>query len=262
MRNYTADTETRIYVLKDPTTLEIRYVGKTTYKLSTRLTQHMSISKRDNTYRSKWIKSLKGVKPVIEEIDICTWTESENLEIYYINYYKEMGVRLTNTSIGGEGVKGVPKTKEGIAKYMESMKKYSKPTYQYALDGTFIKKHTSPRLASRELNIADHGIYACLSNVKRQTHKGFRWSYLPPEEFDITIFPERYRSHTPEVRKQIAAKNMKKVLVINLTNDESFVTDSLNQAEEKTGVKAARIGEECRNERKNKCSYSFQYYNE
>ena len=61
----TADINKRqikIYCLKDPKTLEIRYVGKTIQTLQKRLNSHIScsFSKTRKKYRVNcWIKSLK-----------------------------------------------------------------------------------------------------------------------------------------------------------------------------------------------------------
>jgi len=97
-----------IYTLaSSETPEEIRYIGKTT-NIKTRLRRHTSkyYLEHETTYKNNWIKSelLKGNTILIKEID-CV--EEENWQIsekFYINKYKELGFKLTNSTIGGEGI--------------------------------------------------------------------------------------------------------------------------------------------------------------
>lgn len=67
------ESRTSIYVMKDPTTLEVRYVGKTVQTLISILGQHIADSYREKNHKAYWIQSIvKGGKiPLIEEIDHC-----------------------------------------------------------------------------------------------------------------------------------------------------------------------------------------------
>jgi len=100
--------KTIIYFLVDPRTNEIRYVGKTNQKLEARITSHMR--DKENSYKVHWLNQLKaeGLRPRGEILcyvndDEC-WKEKE---IYWIAEMKRMGARLTNNTIGGDGVSGV-----------------------------------------------------------------------------------------------------------------------------------------------------------
>ncbi len=92
-----------IYVLKDPETGEVRYVGKTKLTLEQRLNSHLR--RKSKNHKGCWINSLKNrnLIPVIESIERVsdeTWSERE---IYWIQYYKDLGTRLTNSVEGGMG---------------------------------------------------------------------------------------------------------------------------------------------------------------
>ena len=106
-----------IYTLKDPVTLEIRYVGVTSTTLSARLSQHIYDSKKLGTHKRYWIKSLveRNLKPIIETIESCTYKTWEDREKYWISYYEN----LTNTLSGGRGVV-LHRTKESIQKSTEA----------------------------------------------------------------------------------------------------------------------------------------------
>lgn len=93
-----------IYVLKDPRTNEIRYVGKTVKKdLNKRLIEHCAHQNR--THKYFWISQLKseGLKPIIESIEKCTDLDWQEREIYWIQYYKDLNYNLTNSHEGGMG---------------------------------------------------------------------------------------------------------------------------------------------------------------
>jgi len=85
----------------------IRYVGKTHYKLSKRLNEHIGEAKRKvencpNTHKINWInKTIKNEKSVniilLEETNEINW---EKIEIAWI---KKLKNNLTNSTKGGEG---------------------------------------------------------------------------------------------------------------------------------------------------------------
>ena len=94
---------TFIYTLKDPTTNEIRYIGKTSY-VKQRLYAHIKECKTNmKSHKISWVKSLleKGEKPIIEIIDEVPISEWEYWEIYWISQFKTWGFNLTNISTGG-----------------------------------------------------------------------------------------------------------------------------------------------------------------
>ena len=96
----------KIYVLKHPDTLEIRYVGKTVRSLSKRLGNHIDNAKRSkhNKHLSNWILSILalGKRPIIElieEVDSSVWQDREK---YWIAHYPN----LINLTYGGDGCEG------------------------------------------------------------------------------------------------------------------------------------------------------------
>lgn len=96
----------KIYTLKHPDTLEVRYVGKTVRSLSRRLGNHIDNAKRSrhNKHLSNWILSIlsNGKRPIIElieEVDNSVWQEREK---YWITQYPN----LINLTEGGDGCRG------------------------------------------------------------------------------------------------------------------------------------------------------------
>ena len=171
------NTKTFLYILKDPETEEIRYVGKTVKKLEYRLKQHISACKREKNHRTNWILSVinKNLKPLIEQIDECKWCESQAKETYWISYYKNLGYNLVNATEGGEGNLGWIQQEETINKRKETNRKKLPKLYQYDLDGNLIKEWSSTAEAEEKLSLSSTGLCRCLKG-KRKKYKNFMWS--------------------------------------------------------------------------------------
>ena len=93
----------KIYKLIDPVSNEIRYIGLTFNTLKQRLGSHYSDPGK--THKCNWIRKLKsqGLKPIIESVEenISSYEEVCEKEIYYIEYFKNIGCNLTNIEPGG-----------------------------------------------------------------------------------------------------------------------------------------------------------------
>lgn len=95
----------KIYVLRNPDTNEIFYVGQTVKSLQERLNGHLSCD-GSNKPKNDYIKSLllDGKRPIIEEIETIHGTcyrdklALNEREIYWIKYYKSIGCRLLNAA--------------------------------------------------------------------------------------------------------------------------------------------------------------------
>lgn len=93
-----------IYILKDPNTNEIRYVGKAS-DVVVRLKEHIRKSKLTKTHKNNWIQSLIKLDklPMLEIVDIVpidNWGEHEQ---NWIDFFKLTGANLTNIANGGRG---------------------------------------------------------------------------------------------------------------------------------------------------------------
>lgn len=124
-----------IYSLTDPITNEIRYIGKTTQRLNSRLSSHINVARKEykKDHCHCWIKGLlnKGLKPLCNVIEIADNVERE---VYWIKYYKENG-NITNHSPGGDlGNLGL---RWKLSEDKISVK-YSKKVYIFSLNGTLI----------------------------------------------------------------------------------------------------------------------------
>lgn len=140
----------KIYKLIDPTSLEIRYIGRTKETLKRRLSKHLRDSKLQKSHKSNWIQFLlkNDLKPFIEiiETDIKSIDEANKLEIYYIKLYKEKGYNLTNSTDGGGGAMGFKHSEEAIKK----LKSYSHPHTKETKDN--LSRFHFEKFISNEIN--------------------------------------------------------------------------------------------------------------
>lgn len=92
-----------IYSLNCPITGAVRYVGKSKNPF-TRLIQHISESKKETNHRACWIRYLaeQGLRPLLEIVDEATSEHWQQLEVAYIEFFREQGCNLVNGTNGGE----------------------------------------------------------------------------------------------------------------------------------------------------------------
>lgn len=199
----------KIYTLKDPITNEIRYVGKTNKSLKIRYNAHISAYKlsREKSHKNSWIISLKnkGLKPVIELLDIVENSEWIFWEQYWISQMFTWGFNLTNMTKGGEGCLGgvgslgykhteqakqnisiknsKPKSENWKRNAAEAMRKtVAKPILQFNKQNELIKEWISFYDVANSINLEGNrfstikNIHACCNN-KRKSAYGFIWKY-------------------------------------------------------------------------------------
>src|SRR5690348_15724186 len=89
-----------IYVLRDPESRRVRYVGWTRRGLTRRLGDHIRESRSGKNHKCRWVRSLTGT-PLIEEVQIGFGDPAPD-EIEWIAMAVDAGCRLVNSTIGGD----------------------------------------------------------------------------------------------------------------------------------------------------------------
>ena len=183
----------RIYVLVDPFSLKVRYVGRTRSSLSVRLGQHVSKARynREKTHKASWIKSLLKVntKPYIRLLcNVEGWTESHEIERRLISRYKD---RLLNHDDRGEGrVNHVVTQDQKVQTSITLKGRYSrgeisnpasKEVHVYNLSGAYIRSYKHGKEAANELSITYSAIYKCTKGITKQ-YGGYQFSYEKVEK--------------------------------------------------------------------------------
>jgi len=200
-----------IYVLKDPLTDVIKYVGKTK-NVNRRRIEHNYISKKFSSKKSNWVPSLKrkGLTPTLEVIEVCDVNNWIEREIFWIKFYKAQGIELKNTAEGGGGNHGMKMSDESRLRMSKAKKEIWKtrviseeelhnrhlagkrnyemynplkeywvkarvPILQYTKEGEFIKEWESIKLAEETLNL--NGCIHSILSRKDGLSGGFIWKY-------------------------------------------------------------------------------------
>jgi hypothetical protein len=220
----------KIYALSSSKTPEdIRYIGKTTGNIKQRLYRHISSSKYENTYKSRWVnKELKkGNKIIITEIFIVPEYENwEKWEIHFISDYKRKGYKLTNTTIGGENLSGINNPFYGKKHSKKTIKKIKnsnplkKAVDMFDLKGDLIKSYISISEAGLENNLSMHIISdVCRKRPKFKTAGGFVWRFKG-EPFSL-----KYENPAESLRKEICQYDKKG----NLIKEFNSISDAAQQ---------------------------------
>ncbi len=111
-----------IYVLLDANNLP-RYVGQTRLTLAERLRRHVNVARKpsETSHRCNWIRKClsEGHTPVIEAWQEVEGTQKDvdDAERKWIDILKNvMGLKLTNSQMGGEGMSMTDETKQKISR--------------------------------------------------------------------------------------------------------------------------------------------------
>lgn len=128
-----------IYVLKDPQTDTVLYVGRTKNPVM-RLHAHLSEATKDSRHNTRKNNALRrlidqGSKPVLEVIETGTGDSAE-AECRWIAAFRAQGIRLLNETDGGEGVPGLiraPRTAEHTTNLTAALQKAMTPARRQRL---------------------------------------------------------------------------------------------------------------------------------
>ncbi len=103
----------KIYVLKNPFTDKVFYVGQTLQDNQSRLAGHLTQKEGSNMPKNEYIQNIlkQGSKPIIETIETIQGTcyidkmMTNERERYWIRFYKESGCKLLNAALTGPNEK-------------------------------------------------------------------------------------------------------------------------------------------------------------
>lgn len=226
--------KTKIYVLIDPKTLRVRYIGITCQSLNDRLGNHIHDAKyhpEENWHKSRWILQLldEGCKPIIRQILECeTRKEAETIESNLIIKYKEKH-NLVNIDEGNG---------EFTSKGQHSAAEYnSKKLYVYNYNGTYYGQFNSIIEGAEELNIYVSTVRKCLSGEYKYA-KGFQFSYtkvenMPSlEEYSTGSSKEVIilNNETGEITRYKSGVVCKDALNLNIrTTGHKYIVGALNR---------------------------------
>lgn len=265
-----------IYSLNDPITNEIRYIGKTG-NIEDRYKRHLQkcyLDKYDkNTHKSNWIKSLlkMGLKPILNIIQECNTENVNELEVYWISKFKKDGIKLTNSSMGGEvGVDWTGKhhTNESKEKIRKSKEKYRIPVIEYDLSGKILNRYNSLMDASDK---SGHHIYLISNCCKKRgsyTVGGGKFWRESSEKQPSTFRYENDIFDYVPYNKNMQI-NSKKVCKYDLFGKFIEIYESVRSASQNNNTSKSNITSCCRRKINKKTGkfiivkgYTWRYYDE
>lgn len=191
----TAPKTTFIYVLIDPETQRVRYVGKSN-EPQKRLRAH--IRDQSNTYKGHWLTSLRnrGLKPlmhIIEETPFEGWEEREQ---YWIRYHIEHGHPLTNTFFSCEGVGVIPPETRAKISVKAKNRRASPETRA---------KMSAARKGVKRAPMSEQGRRNVANNFKGRNHTAEIKSRIAAAHKGNTY--AKGRRHSPETRAKMSASH-------------------------------------------------------
>lgn len=253
---------TNIYILIDPITNMVRYVGKAN-DVSQRYKAHLNRARKHQVHKKNWIEKLKkqGLKPIIEVIDIVPIEDWIFWETYWISQIKTWGFDLINYTNGGDGCSFANQTSFKKGQGGKKVVGYNvdcEKTYEFdtAEDATsFFKTHRSsiPRCASG----------------KSKTIKKIAWFYLENiinySKYElIKEIENRFKNESKEnigsFVKGHKSLRSKKVILIDLNINEKKIFDSGVDAGKFIGVEQSTISWALKNNKIIKKQFKIEKY--
>jgi hypothetical protein len=271
-----------IYVLKDPLSSEVRYVGKTSNP-EDRIKRHLSeYSLTDSwTNKNKWILWLKdnGLKPIMEVVEECDFFQINEFEKKWILFYKNKGSHLTNMTDGGDGFDwtGRKHKNESIEK-MKMNHPFRKDIIQFDLQNNIIDIFSSSYEASEKTGILRANICRSCRGKCLQI-KGYYFRYIDNyfscsksvgvvnEEHlrqriqDFLSQRKKVISRKEEIKNKIKETKKlrgKKIIKYDLNGNNLDIFDSLKDACEKTGYHPQSI-KNCCDKKKYYTTHGFTF---
>lgn len=231
-----------IYTIEDPKSGEIRYIGRTFIKPGYRLDNHCS--EKDGTKRSNWIQSIikKGARPVIKVLEECDETNYIEREIYWISQFKTWGFNLVNSTIGGDGIIGVPITEKQRKERSERGKLYvgkNNPFY-----GKTHSKETKEKIS--------------------EAGKGRKMPQSHIDSCKKRMVDKNHAFYSEETKRKRRENQVKKVVQLSLTGEYIATYETIRMAMSNLCIsqKTGHITTVCKGRRLNCAGYNWMYESE
>lgn len=188
-----------IYGLTCPNTGEFRYIGETRNPTRRKI-EHLGRYDKTLCPRTCWISSIldKGHAPGFVIIDEVLEQHRQQLEAAYIQFYREQGCDLVNTTLGGDGVG----SGENHPSYGKPRSNETKQKISIALTG----KKRSLETCERLRRLATGRMASLLTRAKMSVaHTG---KIVSPETRARLSDANKGKPKSSEHRQKLSAANM------------------------------------------------------
>lgn len=243
-----------IYGLVDPDSKQVRYIGKSTIGLK-RPREHKKRSLLlAMSHKNNWIKNLISQNKIYEitileeNIELSKLSERE---IYWISFYKENGIILTNSTEGGEGTPGFRFSEESKNNISITKKEWAKNNPdKLKMARSYVEKPNIIKDGITLKNCSDCKIYINIAIFHKDKNRkdGLRtickpcaltrknkyytesFTKLTPEQFQASYesrkdamsagLKEAYQNN-PELRKKTSERRSKPIIRVNPSTNET-----------------------------------------
>ena len=202
-----------VYVLKDPRTDSVRYVGWTV-DIERRLYIHIWRAENDqdnNTHKGRWIRLLlkEGLKPIIETIESGYgdgWKESERR---WVKHFRDAGCKLMNLTDGGEGTLGIV-VKESTRRIQSALRKGRRDWWgrgiEAAIESNRGRKQTTEHI--EKVRIANIG-RRYSAEIRARMSEAAKKRKMSPEGKALLSAARRRKplKHSEEFKRALVARN-------------------------------------------------------
>lgn len=253
--------KTYIYILQDPDTLSVRYVGKT-INFKKRLYQHTNKKVQGYSRKrhlSNWLLKLikNNKKPIMTIIDE-TEDDWRNLEMYWISQMKSWGFHLVNLTDGGDGANGYNHTKETINKLSKIITCISPDGLTYS--GNFKEIANIIGVTSASINSI---LYKSITGKIKGYHS---FKMLTPDNKYLANLEiiKQDKPKISELCKQISAANCKRLFSKPILQCDKLMNiiaeyESLSEASRQTNIGFRNISTVCSGKNKTAGGYIWKY---
>lgn len=236
-----------IYIMIDPTTNYVRYVGKT-IDIKKRFRDHIKRSKHKKTHKDKWVNSLleRGHKPVIEIIDIVHNDEWMFWEKFYIGLFKVWGFNLVNHTEGGDGGSFKKHTEETKLKMSKIGRGKKRPPF------TEEHKQRLSEAAKKKVMTPEH-----LEKIRISLKKIVRKPFTEEHKKNISASKKgRVASDEEKIKKRNTSPTRKKIICVE--TKEIFL--SISEASRVLDIPLSSILGVLKKRRNKARGLKFEYY--
>ena len=226
---------TNIYILQDPISMDVRYVGKSNNPKE-RLKAHCNSARFKNTHKFNWIKKLRslGRKPIMTVIDVVPMNDWHFWEIFWINQFKVWGFRLVNTTRGGDGLSKGNQTSFKSEDFRKEVIGFNK-------EGIEVYRFKSASEASNSLELHRSSVANCATG-KCKTIKNIAWFYI--EEIlkhKYSWLQEEIKDRFSKSKRVINSGCFKKGSLPKTSEAVVLITDNGSEIEFNSGAECGRF---------------------
>lgn len=257
---------THIYVLIDPRDDRVRYVGKSNTPRK-RLYRHILNCNESISHKNNWIKLLlkNNLRPYVKVIDDVPKDDWQFYEEYWIEQFRQWGVKLTNSTSGGDGANGYKHRDESKRKMSkshtgkklskkhkksisESVKKYAKENPNYNRG-----KGNSKRIIDRD------EIYKKYITDNLSLNKCAEYFGVGKKKIFDTLQGYNIKKDKSAWKHQLSTKPKKTVLQFDLDGNLIKKWNGLMDIQKELGFNKSNIANCCRGLIKSSKGFIWKY---